>query len=92
MTTKTKEASTRRVRRRKSKKWVADVKTVSTFPPKGLFTKSAATIARSLASKLTLDVKYVGTRGVKLHSQGYNLNDADIRNNGLLQALVLLFR
>lgn len=33
------------------KKWVASVKTVSTFPPEGLFTKDAATIARSLASK-----------------------------------------
>ena len=33
------------------KKWVARVKTVSTFPPEGLFTKDAATIARSLASK-----------------------------------------
>ena len=32
-------------------------------------------------------MKYVGTHGVRLHSQGYNLNDADIRNNGLLQAL-----
>ena len=44
-------------------------------------------MTRSLASNLTLDVKYVGTHGVRLHSQGYNLNDADIRNNGLLQAL-----
>src|SRR5262245_32452303 len=34
----------------KKKKWVQGVKTVSTFPPQGLFTKSAATIARSLAS------------------------------------------
>jgi hypothetical protein len=33
------------------KKWVAKVKTVSTFPPEGLFTKDAATIAKSLASK-----------------------------------------
>ena len=33
------------------KKWVAQVKTVSTFPPEGLFTKNAETIARSLASK-----------------------------------------
>lgn len=32
-------------------RWVAGVKTVSTFPPEGLFTKSAAAIARSLASK-----------------------------------------
>ncbi|MGH9500379.1 MAG: DUF3175 domain-containing protein [Terriglobales bacterium] len=35
----------------KKKRWVARVKTVSTFPPKGLFTRSASTIARSLASK-----------------------------------------
>ena len=34
-----------------AKKWVKDVTTDSTHPPEGLFTKSAATIARSLASK-----------------------------------------
>ena len=33
------------------KKWVRDVKTVSTFPPKELFTKDAQTIARGMASK-----------------------------------------
>ena len=33
------------------KKWVSKVKTDSTHPPKGLFTRSASTIARSLASK-----------------------------------------
>jgi tRNA(adenine34) deaminase len=33
------------------RRWVQDVKTVSTFPPKDLFTKDAQTIARSLASK-----------------------------------------
>jgi hypothetical protein len=33
------------------KRWVAEVKTDSTHPPAGLFTKSAATIARTLASK-----------------------------------------
>jgi tRNA(adenine34) deaminase len=33
------------------KKWVKDVKTDSTHPPEGLFNKSAATIARELASK-----------------------------------------
>jgi tRNA(adenine34) deaminase len=36
---------------KKGKRWVAGVKTVSTFPPEGLFTKSAATIAKALASK-----------------------------------------
>lgn len=33
------------------KRWVKDVKTVSTFPPKEVFTKDARTIARSLGSK-----------------------------------------
>jgi hypothetical protein len=36
---------------RKTNRWVARVKTVSTFPPKGLFTKGAPEIAKSLASK-----------------------------------------
>src|SRR5712692_12071028 len=36
--------------KRGTKRWVAGVKTVSTFP-KGLFTKDACTIAKSLASK-----------------------------------------
>lgn len=34
-----------------SRKWVRKVKTDSTHPPEGLFTKSAATIAQTLASK-----------------------------------------
>ena len=33
------------------KKWVRTVKTDSTHPPEGLFTKNAAAIARTLASK-----------------------------------------
>jgi hypothetical protein len=33
------------------KQWVRGVKTVSTFPPTGLFTKDAETIARAMASK-----------------------------------------
>ena len=33
------------------KRWVRDVKTVSTFPPPGTFTKDARTIARVMASK-----------------------------------------
>jgi len=36
---------------RAKKRWVASVKTESTYPPEGLFTKSAGTIARTLASK-----------------------------------------
>jgi tRNA(adenine34) deaminase len=35
----------------KKKRWVRDVKTVSTFPPAGTFTKNAETIARIMASK-----------------------------------------
>ena len=38
-------------KRATSKRWIASVKTVSTFPPEGLFTKSAPVIARMLASK-----------------------------------------
>lgn len=37
--------------KKKTKRWVAKVTTESTYPPPGLFTKSAATIARALASK-----------------------------------------
>jgi tRNA(adenine34) deaminase len=37
--------------KKKTKRWVAKVTTESTYPPPGLFTKSAATIARTLASK-----------------------------------------
>ena len=33
------------------KNWVRKVKTVSTYPPKDLFTKGAQTIARGMASK-----------------------------------------
>ncbi len=36
---------------KKTKKWSASVTTDSTHPPQGLFNKSAAAIARSLASK-----------------------------------------
>jgi tRNA(adenine34) deaminase len=35
----------------RTKRWVARVTTDSTHPPEGLFTKDAATIARTLASK-----------------------------------------
>ena len=36
---------------KQKKKWSAKVTTDSTHPPAGLFTKSASTIARTLASK-----------------------------------------
>jgi hypothetical protein len=35
----------------KSRRWVRDVKTVSTFPPPGLFERDAETIARVMATK-----------------------------------------
>ena len=35
----------------KAKKWVRNVKTVSTYPPKDLFKKDAQTIARTMAKK-----------------------------------------
>ncbi len=37
--------------RTKRKRWVASVHNESTYPPEGLFNKSAPEIARSLASK-----------------------------------------
>jgi hypothetical protein len=37
--------------RGKKRRWISNVHTVSTYPPKGLFTKSAATISKTLASK-----------------------------------------
>ena len=37
--------------KKKGRRWIGGVKTVSTYPPPGLFTKDAATIARTLASK-----------------------------------------
>jgi tRNA(adenine34) deaminase len=35
----------------RKKYWVHNVKTVSTFPPEGTFTKDAETVARIMASK-----------------------------------------
>jgi Protein of unknown function (DUF3175) len=37
--------------KKSGRRWVAEVNTDSTHPPQGLFTKDAATIARTLASK-----------------------------------------
>jgi Protein of unknown function (DUF3175) len=37
--------------KRKTNRWISGVKTDSTHPPSGLFTKSAATIVRTLSSK-----------------------------------------
>jgi len=51
MAKKARGKSTSSSKSRSSKRWAAGVKTVSTFPPEGLFTKDAVTIARSLVSK-----------------------------------------
>ena len=46
-----KKRSTQKKKRASPRKWSASVTTDSTHPPEGLFNKSAAVIARSLASK-----------------------------------------
>ena len=38
-------------KKQNNKQWVRDVKTVSTYPPEGTFSKDAGTIARTMASK-----------------------------------------
>src|SRR5262249_54812482 len=43
-------------------------------------------VTRSLTPNTILEVRYAGTRGVRLHST-LNLNEADFRNNGLQRAL-----
>jgi tRNA(adenine34) deaminase len=47
-----------------NKKWVREVKTVSTFPPKDVFTKDAQTIADSLGSK-SVSPKGIGS-GIRM--------------------------
>jgi hypothetical protein len=46
-----KMAASKKEPRSGSRKWSAGVKTNSTSPPEGLFTKSASVIARTLATK-----------------------------------------
>ena len=60
------------------RRWSHEVKTVSTFPPEGVFTKSAKTIARSLGSK-KVSPKGVGS-GIRMiqffiNRAGKNLPD-----------------
>ena len=45
-------------------------------------------ITRSLPKNLILDIKYLGTRGVKLHSS-INYNEPDFQYNGLMEALTI---
>jgi hypothetical protein len=44
-----------------------------------------ASLAREIARGLTVDVRYVGSKGTKL-LQGSNINEIDTINNGILQA------
>ena len=48
----------------KPKKWVRNVKTVSTYPPKDVFTKNAQTIARTMAQK-SVSPKGIGS-GIRM--------------------------
>ena len=50
--------------KRAANKWVRKVKTVSTSPPKDLFTKDAQTIAKTMASK-NVSPKGVGS-GIRM--------------------------
>jgi len=45
-------------------------------------------VTRSLPGKMIADVRYVGTRGVKLHST-INYNEPDFQYNGLMDALTV---
>ena len=54
----------------RSGKWVASVKTESTYPQKGLFSKSASAIARSLASKnVSAGERKKGAKAVTMKAQ-----------------------
>jgi len=44
----------------KTNRWVREVKTISTYPPEGLFTKDPKTIARVMASK-RISLKGIGS-------------------------------
>ena len=48
----------------KPKKWVRNVKTVSTYPPKDVFTKDAQTIATTMAKK-SVSPKGIGS-GIRM--------------------------
>lgn len=54
----------KRSRRRRGETWSHDVHTVSTFPPKGTFTKDAKSVAKTMASK-KVSPKGIGS-GIKM--------------------------
>lgn len=67
------------VARRKQKKWVREVKTASTSPPEGLFTKDAETIARTMASK-RVSPKGLGS-GIRMIQYFINRSGKDLPAN-----------
>jgi len=63
----------------KAKKWVRNVKTVSTYPPRNIFTKDAEAIARTMAKK-SVSPKGIGS-GIRMiqyfiNRAGKNLSPA----------------
>jgi tRNA(adenine34) deaminase len=60
----------------KNKQWVREVKTVSTFPPEGLFTKDAKTIASAMASK-KVSPKGIGS-GIRMIQYFINRSGKDL--------------
>jgi hypothetical protein len=75
----------------KKKRWVSKVTTDSTHPPRGLFTKSAATIARTLALK-NISPKGIGS-GMRMLTYFINRAGRDLspkRRAELNKAKVLL--
>ena len=63
----------------KPKKWVRNVKTVSTYPPKDVFTKDAQTIATTMA-RMSVSPKGIGS-GIRMiqyfiNRAGKNLSTA----------------
>lgn len=60
-------------------KWVRNVKTVSTSPPRGLFTKDAETIATAMASK-KVSPKGIGS-GIRMIQYFINRAGKDLPSN-----------
>jgi len=61
---------------KRKKKWVREVKTVSTSPPEGLFTRDAETIARTMASK-KVSPKGIGS-GIRMIQYFINRSGKDL--------------
>jgi tRNA(adenine34) deaminase len=85
--------SARKKRSTSKKRWIAGVRTDSTHPPKGLFTKDASTIARILASKrVSPKGRASGMRMLNyfINRAGHNLSPS--RRKTLERAKALLWK